>query len=407
MEARQFFIEEWTEILGTTQPLPDRGARVSAQVEGHVISVLKDATGKPLVEGQRVKKGDVLVQLDSRIAQANRDKVEADQEELRQQVKQAELGVKLAQIEVRRLEELRKEGTPERPLVAQVQLEKAAVAVEEAKSKLAGAELRLKAGDKQLKALDEQLRLYTLTAPIAGRLGRILVVQGQTLAIGAPVAEILDLDEQIDLLCFVPPSIQRRLKEGQVVRIETVAEQPVGQAAKSEKKGPAESAGKKPAGTDGHLVYIADQAEVDTGNFAVKARFPNARLGLRGNVTLRARVLTAPGRACLTLPESALQEDQDPPAVVVVEDYKQEKNKEGKEVETGKARKLQVKVGMRDRVLHLVEILSLNDPEKKWQGSMDTAKFVVERGQGLRTGDPIRLEVEDEDEAAAPEEKKD
>src|SRR5205807_2036045 len=26
MEARQFFIEEWTEVIGTTQPLPDRAA---------------------------------------------------------------------------------------------------------------------------------------------------------------------------------------------------------------------------------------------------------------------------------------------------------------------------------------------------------------------------------------------
>src|SRR5712692_5760447 len=34
LEARQFFVEEWTEIVGTTQPLPDRAARVSAAVEG-------------------------------------------------------------------------------------------------------------------------------------------------------------------------------------------------------------------------------------------------------------------------------------------------------------------------------------------------------------------------------------
>src|SRR5262249_3525247 len=134
-------------------------------------------------------------------------------------------------------------------------------------------------------------------------------------------------------------------------------------------------------------------------NFAVKVRFPNSELRLRGNMTLRLLVLTTPGKAALTLPESAIMEDQDPPAVLVVEDYKQE-TKEGKEVETGKVRRLSVKLGIRDRLLHLVEILGLDDPEKKWQGTLETAKFIVEKGQGLRNGDPVKLEVEEEDEGA-------
>ena len=118
-------------------------------------------------------------------------------------------------------------------------------------------------------------------------------------------------------------------------------------------------------------------------------------LGQRVNTTVRLRQLTTPGKACLTLPESAVFMDQDPPTVIVVEEHKLEKNAEGKEIETGKARKLQVTLGIRDRALHLVEVLSLRDPENKWTGTLDTAKFVIERGQGLRTDDPIRLEVED------------
>ena len=41
-------------------------------------------------EGDWVKKGDVIVQLDDRIARANRDKTEAAQEDLKQGIKQAE-----------------------------------------------------------------------------------------------------------------------------------------------------------------------------------------------------------------------------------------------------------------------------------------------------------------------------
>ena len=407
MEARQFFIEEWTEVIGTTQPLPDRAARVSAAIEGRVVSILGDGTSKPINEGQLVKKGDLLVQLDDRIARATRDKAEADQRDLEQQVVQAGFGVELAAIELRRVEELSKKSVPGgQILVAPVEMDRARVALDDAKSKLRGAELKAKAGEKALKAIEEQLKLYSLTAPISGRLSRILVVKGQTLSVGAPVAEILDIEDQIDLLCFVPVIVKDKLRQGQAVRIQLLENQTRAPAAKSDSKEGETDPRKKATNTDGKIVYIADQSEVDTGNFAVKARFSNSGRRLPSNLTVRALVLTAPGRATLTLPDAAVMEDQIPPTVVVVEDHHTEKTKEGKDMEVGKARKLQAKIGIRDQVLHLVEITGVSDPEKKWQGTLDTAKFVVEKGQGLRNGDSIKLEEEDEDEAAPAPEKK-
>jgi RND family efflux transporter MFP subunit len=389
MEARQLFIAEWTEIIGTTQPLPDCSARVTAAVEGHVVSVLQDASGKPIAEGQRVKKGDVLVRLYDQIARNTRDKVAADLEVSKQLTDQAKLNLELAEIDVQRFQELKKRDPG---LASPVELAKAKLGVEDANSKLKGAKLGVDAKRVELKALDDQLDLYTLRAPISGRLGRILVVQGQTLAVGTPVAEILDLDKEIDLLCFVPPSIRNKLRDGQQVQIGTI-EELAGWPGKPDASGRGKSHSRPP----GSIVYVADQAELDTGNFAVKVRFPNDLLRMPGSITVRAQVLTTPGRAALTLPESALMADQDPPAVIVVENEKTEKNKEGKETETGVARKLQARIGIRDRILNLVEILGLEDAEKKWHGSLDTAKFVIEKGHGLKTGDPIRLEEEDEE----------
>jgi RND family efflux transporter MFP subunit len=383
MEARQLFIEEWTELLGTTQPLPDHAARITAPLEGQVVSVLQDSHRRTVTEGQAVKKGNVIVQLDASIARANRDKAEAAYEEYQQLIQQAELGVKLAEIELRRLQELAKESTTAN-LVSPIDIEKAQVALEDANSKRRGAQLHAKSSEKELKALDEQLKLYTLTAPLNGRLGRLQVVPGQTIAPGTLVTEVLDIGKEIDVLCFVPPHTAERLKIGQPARIGGIG-QPSGDSS---------------ARSEGRVQFIADQAEVDTGNFAVKVRFPNTALRLPGNLTLRLRVLTVPGKAALTLPESAILEDQDPPTVLVVEDYKLEKTADGKETETGKVRSLQVKVGMRDRVLQQVEILGLKDPDNKWQGSPEAAKFIYEKGKGLRTGDAVKLEAEDEDEAA-------
>jgi multidrug efflux pump subunit AcrA (membrane-fusion protein) len=74
---RQLFLEEWTELVGTTEPPPDHAARVTAPVEGRVLAVLQNAAGKPLVEGQPVEKGDVLVRLDATVLQTQRDKAVA------------------------------------------------------------------------------------------------------------------------------------------------------------------------------------------------------------------------------------------------------------------------------------------------------------------------------------------
>jgi RND family efflux transporter MFP subunit len=381
MEARQFFVEEWTELLGTTQPLTKHAARITAPIEGRVVSVLQGGDGTTLVEGQRIKKGDIIVQLDANLIAANRGKSEANQEELKQLTTQADVAMQQAEFEVKRLGVLRgnKEAYDKLPLVSQYELDKAKLALQDAESKLKAARLRELTGLKEIQALRHQEMLHTLTTPIDGRLGRLLVVQGQTLATGTLVAEVVDTDDWIDVLCFVPPVVAKRLATGQPARIGAVDEPPSGAS-----------------NVEGKVAFIANQAEIDTGNFAVKLRFPNEHLGLRANMMLRVRVLTTPGKACLTLPESALLEDQDPPGVIVVDDYKVVKTKEGKDVETGTARKLRVKIGIRDRGLHLVEIISLEDPEKQWRGNLEEARFVFERARGLRNGDAIRLEVDED-----------
>src|SRR5207249_5433391 len=312
--ARMMSVGEWTEVIGTTQPLPERAARITAPIEGRVISVLQDAGGKPVVEGQPVKKGDVIAQLDAALAKANREKIAAAQEEPKQQTKQAEFALKLANIDVTRLMELSQTsgGGEKLPLVSRIEMEKAQVAQQDAESKLKAAELRELAAKKELQALDEQLKLYSLAALIDGRLGRLLVVPGQTLAAGTLVSDIIDIDDQIDVLCFAPPSVAKKFKKGQTARM-----------------GGTEGSPAAASGPEGRVEFIAEQAELDTGNFAVKVRFPNKALGLRSNTTVRISVMTSDETPRLVLPESALFEDQDPPTVIVVDNYKEVKVKEG------------------------------------------------------------------------------
>lgn len=377
-------LEEWIELAGATTPLPDRIARVSAPVEGRVMSVLSDVADKPIAEGQLVAKGTVIAQLDATVVQANLAKAEAAQEVLREEEQQAKFAVELAVSEVDRLvklkaEEDRRSGNRTQ-LVSPVDRLKADYALKDARSKLKAATGKLAAGAKEIESLRAQLKLHTLTAPIAGHIGRIQVVRGQTLAVGAMVAEITNLDEQIDVLCFAPPSLIGRLRVGQPARI-----------------GGFEVSSDTDA--EGRVEFIADQAEPETGNFAVKVRFANQLAHLKANRVTRIRVRTQPARECFSLPESAVQEDEEQPTVVVVT-KEQRENDKGEMETVFIAHRLQAELGVRDRLRHQIEIVRLNDsekdPAKKWHGEVKDAQFIVEGGQGLQSGDEVKQEAEGE-----------
>jgi RND family efflux transporter MFP subunit len=390
--ARLLVLEEWTEVVGTTQPLPHRVALISAPVEGRIVSLLSGSGKSAVVEGQPVHKDEEVAHLDDRILRANRLKLLASVEELKAQISQADWAVQLAQLQVDRLQQLARTsprtGTNDPDVARTVQnvnLPDARIALASAQAQRQVAEAKLNQAQEDIKALDVQLALYALRAPISGKLGRLRVALGQTVHTGDLVTDVVDLDDQIDVLAFVPPATARLLQIGQSARIGGIDKQAAAAVA---------------GDPEGKVEYIAAQAEAETGNVAVKIRFPNKDSGLHANSTVRVRVLTKPGKECLAIPESALMEDQEPPTVVIVEDAKTEKNKEkpDKEDQLGKARRLQAIIGIRDRVLHQVEILRLEDKEKKWKGDVEHALFVVEKGQGLQTGDDVKLEEEDEEE---------
>jgi RND family efflux transporter MFP subunit len=383
--AEKADLEEWTELLGTTQPLPNHSAHVSAPVGGYVLSVLPPHKGKEVVEGHQVEKGQILIRLDDRVLRANRQRLLVTDPELREQIKQAEHFLELARIEVERLENLQRSSGTTVMLVTRQEVDRARLALKDAESKCKGVRSKEDVARAEVKAIDEQLELYTLRAPISGRLGMVHASPGQTLSAGASVAEVVNLDE-IDVLCFVPASTVSRLQLNQPVRIEQEGEE-ISEAVKQEQ---------------GRIVFISEQAQVETGTVAIKARFPNQNRKLRANVLLRVQVLTAKESNCTTIPASALLEDQEETAVLVVETEKK-KNKKGEEEEEHHVHKLQVKTGLRGKVKdeERVQILGLSKGEGKEKKPVPMEKdmlFVVEGGHGLEDDDLVALKKEEHEE---------
>jgi RND family efflux transporter MFP subunit len=367
---------EWTELIGATQPLPGRAARITAPVEGHVLTILQDENGRPIAEGQPVTKGQTIARLDDRVARAQRDKVLAALDELVELRKQADLAQQLASLEVDRLTKLNPPGANSvaLPLVSKFELDKARLALLDAESRQRGVAAKEKTLRSELRGLEVQLDFYQLRAPIAGILGPIQIVPGQTLAIGGNVADVTDLAE-LDVTAFAAPRAAQKLRMGQDAWYATADALP-------DKDGP-----------PGKVMFIAEQAQPDTGNVLVKVRFPNQKLQFRANRVARALVLTQPKKSRLTVPEAALMEDQDPPLVVVAEEVEVQKNKEsGKGEQVGKARKLRAHLGVRDRSQHLVEILRLENPATQKDVPIEEALFIIEGGHGLEDGDRVKVE---------------
>ena len=378
--ARSLVIGQKTELLGTTQALPNHIARISAPFEGRLYSILKGTGGQAVEEGQLVKAGDVIAQLDVRLMEASREEARAAQEDLNEQKKQAELAVEQAGLEVKRLEglEVLDQGNSIK-LVRPLEKDKARLAQQDAQSKLRGGMARQVAGQAKIKSLNDQIELSTLRAPITGRLGLLQVVPGQSLAVGAAVAEVLDLAE-IDVISFVPQRSIGLLTLGMNARI----------------KSSEESATKESIGPTGKIVYVAQQAQAETGNYAVKIRFPNPDLKLKANAVVSVEVQIEQDKERMTIPDSALMEDQDPPGVVVLENLEVVKTKEGKEEKRGKARLLRATIGARDRAWHVVELLALENAETKEMVPLKDALIIVEGGQGLHDGDLVKIQVEED-----------
>jgi len=355
---------EWTEILGTTQPLPDRLARVTALTEGRVVSVLGDGKKNRVAEGDTVQAGQVIVQLEDSVVKAKREKTAASMPELDEAMKQAQIAIKLAEVDVKRVSV----GTLSN-IVSPIEQEKFRLALLDAQSKLNGVVARKASLEAELKALDAEIEHYTLRAPIAGQLGLMQVQMGQTIPPGTTVVEIIDRKE-IDVFCFVSPHIAARLEQGQAAR----------------RQGETETAGK--------VVYLGVQANPDTGNVAVKVRFPNPKFKMRANSLVRVQVLTKAEDERYVIPEAALLEDQDPPTVVTAVEVTQ-KDKDGKEEKVLKARRLKAIIGIRDRDLHFVEILRLEPFEKGEPVQVREAQFVTKGANGLRDDDVLKPEEEE------------
>lgn len=267
------------EAVGTVEP--EHSVQVRAQVSG----VLQEVLFK---EGDKVKAGQQLFQIDSRTFQA-----------LYQQA-QAQLARDMAQLENAKVQQERLEPLLKREFITRQEFD---VAVTSTKS----LEATVAADRAQVEQARIQLEFSRIYAPITGRTGALAIRPGNlvpTAGGGVPLITINSTDPV--LVTFSIPERQleelRRYQNEKEMRIEILPDR----------------AG--PAAAEGKLVFIDNTVTPQTGTVLLKTRVENEREVLWPGQFVSVRIVLKIEPEALVVPETAVQPGQDSSFVYLIDD---------------------------------------------------------------------------------------
>ena len=251
---------------------------VRSQITGQIVQIA-------FKEGQQVKKGDLLAEIDPRPYQALIEQYSANK-------KRDEAQLANAKANLGRYTPLEEKGFATQQLVETQQAQTAQL------------EAATQSDDALIKAAEVQLSYTRLTSPIDGITGiRQIdignIIQPSDVAGLVTVAQI----EPISLIFTLPegnlPEIQQRLLKGPLAVL-------------------AYSQDNKIKLGQGQLLLVNNQINQQTGTLQIKAEFPNKDRQLWPGQLVNARLLLETRLDALTVPASAVQQGSDGPYAWVV-----------------------------------------------------------------------------------------
>lgn len=277
-------------ILPKRQPMPVVIDAVGTVESKHTVAIHPQVSGVltavRFAEGDYVKKGQVLFEIDPRPMQAA-------VEQSRAAVRRDE-----AQLAQARAQEERLRSLVEKDYITRQEYDVAATA---AKS----LEATVNANRAALEQAQLQLAHSRIVAPIAGRTGSLGVRAGNLVSAGTGGAPLVVINSTRPILVAIPVP-QRYLEDvrkywrSPELKVEIAADR-----------------GGKTL-VEGRLVFIDNAVNLSTGTILLKAEVPNENEELWPGQFLAARIVLRVDQDAMVLPEGAIQPGQDGPFVFVV-----------------------------------------------------------------------------------------
>jgi membrane fusion protein (multidrug efflux system) len=331
-------LHRYVEAYGAVEPAPARKGRqagtadIASPVAGVVREVLCEA-------GQKVSKGDPLIQLDDRLAKAAEDQAVAALNEAKatlaqlkatprpEQLAVAQLAIDKAHVGVEFAQKgfTRQQGLADRQITAEKIAEQAKLELASAQNELAVAEKQLallKASptkeelaaqsakvaqaEAALAAAHTQRNLLTIVSPMDATVVFVTPNPGEAVDTAKVLVDVVALDR---LIVTVPVPAEERpsLHEGEDAQVQ-----------------PSASAG-KPLGAqepaaEGKVYFIGPEIDRKTNSVPVGIEL-DAKTTLRPGQFVRARILVQTQKDCLAVPKESIFSDANgDPCVALVKD---------------------------------------------------------------------------------------
>lgn len=261
---------------------PTKQVQISAKVGGEIVDL-------PVVEGQMVKKGQVLAQIERDIYKAARDQAKAALQQAQIGVQRAQASLADADRNLRLISELYKGQH-----VSQNDYDQAVYKDDLAKVDLASQQQAVQQQRYALDRAQENLAQTTIEAPMAGKIVRLDVEQGESVVPGTmnlpgskmmTIADMSRLEAQVDVNEIDIPEV----KVGQLTHVHV------------------DALGDKVI--DGHVIDIASSGDKDaTGvvRFKVKIALDHPNPALRPAMTAKVDIVTAVHRDVVAVPIQAV-----------------------------------------------------------------------------------------------------
>jgi membrane fusion protein, multidrug efflux system len=266
------------EAIGTVQPT--NMVTIKSRVDGQIIAL-------DFKEGQDVKAGTVLLQIDPRPFEAALAQAEATK-----QKDEAQLST--AQADLARASQLVSRGYQSQQTFDQ------------AKAQVAQLQASIKGDEAQIATATLNLSYATIKAPIGGRLGARLVDAGNMVRAseGAPLVTIAQV-RPIDVVFTVPQENQHKVREKQAR--EPLVVQAIGEDGRT-------------LLSTGQLTLIDNQIDQTTGTLKLKASFANDDERLWPGLFVNVRLIVNTRRGVSTVPAQTVQDGPAGPYAYVIKD---------------------------------------------------------------------------------------